>query len=77
MVAFSKETRKRFTLTESDAVALGQCIHNAIEHLSPPDCIAESLLNIIERLAKQFGLDMCPSCGCVARCGEDCHGEED
>lgn len=75
MVAFPKEKKKRFVFSESDAIALCQCIDNALEHLGPPDCVADLLIDIGNRLVDSFDLGRCPSCDCVC-CGEDC-GEED
>jgi hypothetical protein len=79
MVAFVRRVprKKRVTVAEGEAVALGQAIKNVIDHMEPPDDIANALLNVMERLVKSFDLDLCPSCGCVAVCGDDCQGEGD
>lgn len=77
MVAFPKEKKKRLALSESDAIAVCQCIDNALEHLGPPDCVAEILIDVGNRLVDAFDLGRCPSCDCVCCCDDDCEQESE
>ena len=71
MVAL-REVKKRLTISESEAICLCQCVKLAFEHLSPPQDIADVLLDVAERLGVAFDLGVCPSCGCIGVDGDEC-----
>ena len=75
MVAFAKERAKRIRIEAHEAVALVQCIANAVEHLDPPREIEDCLIGVLDRLAAAYDIAGCPSCGVACIAGDDCERE--
>jgi hypothetical protein len=77
MVAFNTVVReKRIRFSDLDALAVAQCIDNALDALEVPKGIALHLAEIGNRLCKAFDLTRCPECDCVCVAGEECEGRD-
>jgi hypothetical protein len=75
MVAFARDKAKRIRIEGYEAVALVQCIANAVTHLDPPEEIEDCLLIVMDRLATAYDIGPCPNCGCASMDGEPCDQE--
>lgn len=72
MVAFARERAKRIRIEAHEAVALVQCIANAVAELNPPPEIEDCLIGVLDRLAAAYDIGACPHCGAACTPGTEC-----
>lgn len=68
MVALNKRpASKRVTVRLDEARSLAAALFLVMTHMPPPDCVAEQLDALVNRILEAFGMDItvCGDCGDV------------